>query len=571
MELKVWVEGIQRIVCGVTDNTSCQDVVYALAHATGKTGRFTLIERWRNNERLLAPHEHPLKILTKWGEYSNDVQFILQRSAFDGSKQQSPGGSVQRPNRPGDLLQGFTPAKSPPPLLDQSPPQNLSTPDRNKDIRKSLTFSGGSNQGLSEARRRDNVGMVKGVPQLEVRQEISRGADEERTTSPSQQSREGTVSPFSTPGKREAPPYREPPSPTLPLSPPRCLPPYRDPPPPTNSPQRCTPPRIDNVATSPPSSSIKMKPKRSLIKDFQQLPVSALETDTHQEGVLFNSQYRDLVRLVNYQRQKLTSQQAELTKYDAEIVFWEGKTREQQHQMDFLSQEAARIEVTSRQGEEQLRALGNIEEENEIVRQQEKTLKSEITLLRSKLANCETELLQCKNKIRLLLEDIQVEQRMIHRESEDRQSLERSLLGEVERLQGEVDQAKKDTEMAAQCGQSLQREVGVLESAISDKKRQVERLVSDMKEANLQSLATAPAEEIKHLLEGPHKQPGSTRKMIGSPRQLENAVPTSKNPHVSGLSLSSGLLTAPLVYRAVGWSEEVGASAHVLQLVKEVQ
>lgn len=39
-----------------------QDVVYALAHATGKTGRFTLVERWRNNERLLAPQEHPLKV-----------------------------------------------------------------------------------------------------------------------------------------------------------------------------------------------------------------------------------------------------------------------------------------------------------------------------------------------------------------------------------------------------------------------------------------------------------------------------------------------------------------------------
>jgi hypothetical protein len=39
-----------------------QDVVYALAHATGKTGRFTLIERWRNNERLLAPQERPLKV-----------------------------------------------------------------------------------------------------------------------------------------------------------------------------------------------------------------------------------------------------------------------------------------------------------------------------------------------------------------------------------------------------------------------------------------------------------------------------------------------------------------------------
>lgn len=40
-----------------------QDVVFALAHATGKSGRFTLIERWRNNERQLAPNENPLKVV----------------------------------------------------------------------------------------------------------------------------------------------------------------------------------------------------------------------------------------------------------------------------------------------------------------------------------------------------------------------------------------------------------------------------------------------------------------------------------------------------------------------------
>ena len=32
------------------------------------------------------------------------------------------------------------------------------------------------------------------------------------------------------------------------------------------------------------------------------------------------------------------------------------------------------------------------------------------------------------------------------------------------------------------------------------------------------------------LILGPPK-PGSSRKMMGSPRQLENAVPTSRNPH----------------------------------------
>lgn len=43
-----------------------------------------------------------------------------------------------------------------------------------------------------------------------------------------------------------------------------------------------------------------------------------------------------------------------------------------------------------------------MESESEIIMQQEKSLQSEIVLIRSKLANCETELLQCKNKIRYL-------------------------------------------------------------------------------------------------------------------------------------------------------------------------
>lgn len=97
--------------------------------------------------------------------------------------------------------------------------------------------------------------------------------------------------------------------------------------------------------------------------------------------------------------------------------------------MELITQETLRMEAQSRQSEEQvnicifslntlqinshffknmffyhlcvqIRALSHVEEESELVRQQEKTLKSEITLLRSKLANCETELLQCKNKIR---------------------------------------------------------------------------------------------------------------------------------------------------------------------------
>ncbi|NXU81350.1 RASF8 protein, partial [Oreotrochilus melanogaster] len=36
MELKVWVDGIQRVVCGVSEQTTCQEVVIALARAIGE-------------------------------------------------------------------------------------------------------------------------------------------------------------------------------------------------------------------------------------------------------------------------------------------------------------------------------------------------------------------------------------------------------------------------------------------------------------------------------------------------------------------------------------------------------
>ncbi|XP_047992096.1 ras association domain-containing protein 8 isoform X2 [Leguminivora glycinivorella] len=391
MELKVWVEGIQRIVCGVTETTTCQDVVFALAHATGKVGRFTLIERWRNNERLLAPQEYPLKILMKWGEYSNDIQFILRRSD-SGSGQKSQANNNSRS-----------------PIGNGEPP-----------------------------------------------------------------------------------------------------PPYRSPPPPTQS---------------------RKSPTRSRPRSSHMSPVNLPEEELRSpEAVTYNSQYRELVSLVNYQREKLTTQQADLIKYDAEIGFWENKGREQERQVELLQQQISSADNQLRISTEQVQALTYLEEESELVKQNEKTLKSEIVLVRSKLANCETELLQCKNKIRKIMEDIHNEQRIINsRQQENRQALERSMLAEVENLQTQIQQAKHATEINHLTAENLKREVGVLEDAIMEKKRQVERLVQEMKEANLQSLSGS-VDELRHPLDGLCKA-GSARRIIGSPRQLENAAPTNKNPH----------------------------------------
>ena len=49
-------------------------------------------------------------------------------------------------------------------------------------------------------------------------------------------------------------------------------------------------------------------------------------------------------------------------------------------------------------------------------------------------------------------------------------------------------------------------QVAVLEATINEKKRQVEKLVADMKEANLQSLAISPPEELKLILDGKYRK-----------------------------------------------------------------
>ena len=45
MELKVHIEKTLRIVCGLNEQTTVQDVIIALAHSLKQTGRFYLIEK----------------------------------------------------------------------------------------------------------------------------------------------------------------------------------------------------------------------------------------------------------------------------------------------------------------------------------------------------------------------------------------------------------------------------------------------------------------------------------------------------------------------------------------------
>lgn len=89
----MWVDGVVRVVCGLSEETSCQDVVIALAQAIGQTGRYVLIQRLRDTERQLLATERPLESLAKLGQHGSEVQFFLRRtgpSSSDGpsSKQE---------------------------------------------------------------------------------------------------------------------------------------------------------------------------------------------------------------------------------------------------------------------------------------------------------------------------------------------------------------------------------------------------------------------------------------------------------------------------------------------------
>ncbi|XP_061745690.1 ras association domain-containing protein 8 isoform X2 [Nerophis ophidion] len=80
MELKVSVDGLPRLVCGVTEETTSQDVVTVLAQALGQPGRYMLRESYKDFERCMAPNERPLETLRKYGEHAKEVRLTLLHS-----------------------------------------------------------------------------------------------------------------------------------------------------------------------------------------------------------------------------------------------------------------------------------------------------------------------------------------------------------------------------------------------------------------------------------------------------------------------------------------------------------
>ncbi|XP_023578535.1 ras association domain-containing protein 7 isoform X1 [Octodon degus] len=166
MELKVWVDGIQRVVCGVSEQTTCQDVVIALAQAIGQTGRFVLVQRLKEKERQLLPQECPVDAQATCGQLASDVQFVLRRTG---------------PSLAGRPSSDSCPPPERCPVRASLPPKPRATPDQRSH--RALTFSLGCpklapNPSSSEspAPGAPNLGCCEDIQSMELR--VHRNAEE---------------------------------------------------------------------------------------------------------------------------------------------------------------------------------------------------------------------------------------------------------------------------------------------------------------------------------------------------------------------------------------------------------
>lgn len=602
MELKVWVEGIQRIVCGVTEKTTCQDVVYALAHATGKTGRFTLIERWRNNERLLAPQENPLKVLQKWGEYAADVQFILQRSALDsmsslGSKSgQLPVASFSPTANRKPMTKDHQP-QQPAAVWKPPPPTN---PRLSPDSGRGSDRTVGSDTSYSDKEQQSRGGRVssQGHPYS--------GYNPNGATSQMNGYRYPSGPPPTTNGYPPA--YRPPPQPVPRNSSPAASssasefpPPYRNPPPPpryrngTNypvapgsggvvrPPHYSPPPTHRNALSRHPSrSSLIGSSTRSMNQHGLPAPpngsrpvTSRSSSNMHHRQNQYNkgiapSDLHELMNLVSAQQSTLYSQQAEIKQCDAETTYLENFYQQQQHpaqssstsnlrnplaiqngtslpssmssgslyqqsegQIDLVLSEVRRLEEVAQRNEDELHVL-SVDGNHQLIgggkklmsnsKDDENLIKSELSHLKQRLAGTDQELQKTNYTLRRLGDE------MRSMSMEKNRQREQELSQEIERLHNEIKLLQRNSEEGATLSQQLSKEVKDVEDQISQRKAEVEKLIKEMRDANMESLAISPPEESKQFVEGPMK-PGSQRKMLSSPRALESAVPTAKNPH----------------------------------------
>ncbi|CAH1159431.1 unnamed protein product [Phaedon cochleariae] len=89
-EIPIWIRGEQRWVSGITEDTTCQDVVGVLLQDEERRGRpistsqqYQITERWRGVEQPLQEFSKILDIWNAWGTAQSEVKISLRRVKHD--------------------------------------------------------------------------------------------------------------------------------------------------------------------------------------------------------------------------------------------------------------------------------------------------------------------------------------------------------------------------------------------------------------------------------------------------------------------------------------------------------
>ena len=82
MDLRVYVDGVARIICDLTRATTVHDIIIALAQYKGKAGRYSLIQRAPDGtQRTLSPNELTCELI-----HHPDWVYILRQNPSNRSQ-----------------------------------------------------------------------------------------------------------------------------------------------------------------------------------------------------------------------------------------------------------------------------------------------------------------------------------------------------------------------------------------------------------------------------------------------------------------------------------------------------
>ncbi|XP_067654934.1 ras association domain-containing protein 8-like [Haliotis asinina] len=593
MELKVWVDGIQRVVCGVTVDTTCQDVVIALAHSMGRTGRFTLIEKWRDVERPLTPGEHPLRVLHKWGEYSSEVKLFLCQSETEKLKQRD------RHKQPDRFTHNFSPPKT------QS--ENV--------IKRNLTFSGAHN--ISTSRTSLIPGNLKRGTLLEngISPRSSSHSSSSSTRSsphPVPAPRQHSPGNIPKPAPRHSPLHngqipalpskpsvvRQPPSRSINnLSPANhqlsvsAFDQHRGRSPSPNTHRRNSPSpssygrgssirhRLDSPSPSRHGTYSNLNtltaeehnidsPRHShqgstdleeydldinfpdILRDSQCPERSAVHTEYRLDDPQ-NSQPEPekakLLRLVSMQKERLKVQESQLDVIETEIVSLEEKESEYESNFQKLTNELVQLEQREHDDEVELTEISSIQwiDVLDVAQKTETRLNGEINDLKERLGELETQLSSQQVRLTELESEVVTAQKAREEREKEaervRLAKEAQCKTDIEDVNKELQKVEEEQEKGKKELEELEGEIAKVEKLLKVKETEFEGLEGDLKKVNLQefgSQSLSPTlgksadsgEAVLKILEGRLSPRPSISPSTPTQQAFINAL-ASKNPN----------------------------------------